>query len=121
MSSSDLRTIIRIKHMAEAAANVSDKPGPEEGVEMAAAYDRLRAEAREVFDRAGWGDAEKFDSELPQLNRVSVKRESITYSADASGAEAYEAAASGRRARVLLLQLAAWAAGHQETSEVEDS
>jgi hypothetical protein len=38
-----------------------------------------------------------------------------------SGDPAYEAVQAGRRARVLLGQLAGWAAGHQEAFEIEES
>lgn len=117
---SDLRTIVRIKHMAEAAARVAEQPGPEEGHEMAAAYERLRAEAFELYRRAGWGDDEEtFARQVPVLEAESLKvRGPGRVLSDAS--LAYEAAAGGHRARVLLSQLAAWAAGHQETFEVEE-
>ncbi len=102
--------ILRIKHQAEAAASVSEQPGPEEGHEMAAAYDRLRNDARELNRRAGWGDDDQFEAEIPPLDARSIGRESYHYASSNPYGEdrkAFETAATRRQARVLLKQLAA--------------
>jgi hypothetical protein len=114
---SDLRAVIRIKNMAQAAASGSDQPGPEEGLEMAAAYERLRAEARALNRRAGWGEGEEFDKDLPPIN-TSMGNSGPVYTWLAGDPD--QQVTIGRRARVLLGQLAAWAAGNQEAFEIEE-
>jgi hypothetical protein len=118
---SNLRTVIRIKTMAQAAAAVSDQPGPEEGAEMAAAYERLRNEARKLNSSAGWGDDTSFDAEVPPIDATPIRDAPEVDRMRMGSNAAFQAAAAGRRARVLLGQLAAWAAGHQETFELEES
>jgi len=127
---SDFRTIVRIKNMAQAAASGSLEPGPEEGAEMAAAYVRLRAEAMALHVRAGWGSEEEFEDELPghvqgaipelEPGPYGLRTIAMAEALDAPIRSAYEAAARGSRARVLLGQLAGWATGHQEACEIEE-
>ena len=64
----DLRAIVRIKTMAQAAIGGSERPGIDESLQIVAAYERLRDEARALNERAGWGTGEDFDRELPPLN-----------------------------------------------------
>lgn len=114
---SDLRTVLRIKSMAKAAADVPEgrRISPERGDEMGAAYDRLRTEARALHVRAGWGAAEDFDAMLPPIVGGRVGRRAIT-----EQPAPVDAVARGERARVLLGQLAGWAEGHQEAFQVEE-
>jgi hypothetical protein len=113
---SNLRAVVRIKHMAEAAAatgSADDYPYPEQGIEMAQAYERLREEARALCVRAGWGTDEEFDKEIPP---ASFSAQDL-----AGGDNSREdPQAAGMQARVLLKLLAAWAAGHQEAFELEE-
>jgi hypothetical protein len=104
MASQDLRAVIRIKSMARAAADVREFKRSETGAELAAAYERLRQEARSLHERAGWGDGNSFDRELPPLHPDIATTSPMS---------------AGRRALVLLGQLAAWAEGYQEVFEIE--
>lgn len=113
----DLRAIIRIKTMAQAAARIAEQPGPYEGEEMATAYGRLRRDARGLSERAGWGSGDDFDAELPPLPDPSPPAH---WGMDTEGWMDGLWVEAGQRARVLLRQLAAWAAGHQEAFEVEE-
>jgi len=120
---SDLREIIRIKSMAEAAADTGPRdayPYPEQGGEMARAYERLREQARALHERAGWG-TESFDAEVPALDLPAPDlRGAERQMGRFAGNLPHEAVSAGVAAKVLLRQLAAWAAGHQETFEVEE-
>jgi hypothetical protein len=118
--SDELRTVLRLKHQAQAAAAVASQPNPEEGHEMAAAYERLREEARVLHNRAGWGDDEAFERQLPRLQAQSIGSTARVARIVSSESKTFEAAAAGSRARVLLGQLAGWAAGHQEALELEE-
>jgi hypothetical protein len=95
--------------MAEAAAGSTRESAPMlgEAKEIAAAYVRLRAQARALTERAGWS-VEDFDAELPELVDDDQRREGTTNEMRLA-----------LRGRVLLGQLAAWAAGYQETFEIE--
>src|SRR4051794_3309662 len=115
---SDLRAVIRIKTMARAAISDSATPGPDEGEEMANAYERLRAEAQALNQRAGWGSADDFNRELPPIERTSPTPPQSRVAAYAAANVNFHRAAAGRRARVLLGQLAGWAEGHQEAFEI---
>lgn len=126
---SELRAVIRVKTMAAAAAATADYPTAEQGDEMARAYERLRREASAINERAGWGSAETFDEALPPITSGALINANISYarvgenvaSMIARGRNpAVEAVARGARARVLLGQLSAWAAGHQEAFEIEE-
>jgi len=66
MLSSDLRAILGIKARAEAAIVGDDDkpPSPSQAEDVIRAYDRLREEARELNERAGWS-AEEFDRQVP--------------------------------------------------------
>jgi hypothetical protein len=100
---SDLRDIIRIKAMAEAAATaLPPHPRDAQSDEVAATFVRLRAQALALHKRAGWGDEDAFALEIPVLAGYPAPIQ------------------RGDRARVLLGQLAAWAAGYQEAFEVEE-
>jgi hypothetical protein len=57
---------------------------------------------------------------LPPLDTQPVVRATRAVTAAYGGQSAYQAAGAGRRARVLLGQLGAWAAGHQEAFEIEE-
>jgi hypothetical protein len=116
---SDLRNIIRIKRRAEVAAatgHADDYPNPEEGREMAVAYERLRKEARGINERAGWG-SDGFDEELPPLVPEKDGPPLGVHFDDHD--QSWDAMERGTQARFRLRQLAAWAAGHQEAFEVE--
>jgi hypothetical protein len=102
----DLHAIVRIKTMAQAAAMPPERPSIDASIQVVGAYERLREDARGIYERAGWGSAEDFDRELPPLE------------ANMAGGRAIVGA--GDQARVLLGQLAAWAAGHQEAFEIEE-
>ena len=54
---------------------------------------------------------------MPALAHERVSADWIT--APIGGPEQYERVVNGRRAKVLLGQLAAWATGHQEAFEIE--
>lgn len=116
---SELRSVIRLRTMAEAAANVAEQPGPNEGLEMARAYTRLRDEAAALCARAGWGTEEDFARELPPLN-WPPPGEMFNIRGKLTAQQAYDAVGAGQRARVLLGQLAAWAMGHQEAFAIEE-
>jgi hypothetical protein len=106
---SDLRNVIRIKTMAETAAatgNPTDYPNPEEGREMADAYERLRNEARAINERAGWGGG-SFDAELPPLAPEQDGPPSGVHFDDHD--HSWDAVERGTQARFRLRQLAAWA------------
>lgn len=115
----DLARIVRLKTMAEAAAQPTDKATPTELVEMAAVYVRLRWQARQLVERAGWS-VEEFDAEMPSLDEADVRNAQEMHSRSRmSASAAMNAVALGGRARVLLAQLAAWAQGYQQTFELE--
>jgi hypothetical protein len=117
---SDLGAVVRIKTMARSAMGSGDPTSPEAGQEMAAAYERLRGEAFALFQRAGWGDRDAFDRELPPLDPDRPRARATRAMAMAVGGhDAFQHLADGRRARVLLGQLAGWAEGHQEAFEIE--
>ena len=116
MSNANLRSVLRIKTMARAAsAGTSELFSAETGWEMAAAYERLRQEARKLNDRAGWGNGDEFDQELPPLDSDPAAVARLL----GSPPTAHQNISRGRRARVLLGQLEAWAEGHQEAFELE--
>jgi hypothetical protein len=119
---SDLRTVIRIKNMATAAATVAGErtPTAPEGDEIGNAYERLRKQAQAVNLAAGWGTNEEFDEELPPLVLEQARASGIVGSATSSARDSNAQVRRGLRGRVLLGQLAAWAAGHQEAFEVEE-
>ena len=80
-------------------------PTADEGFQMVRSYERLQA--RELAVRAGWAtDEEEFDTEMPPL--------------DPGLRNYHEASRGGMQARVVLRQLSAWAAGHQEAFELEE-
>jgi hypothetical protein len=108
---------VRIKTMAREAAAV-DVTTVEIGDEMVKAYDRIRQEAKALADRAGWNDDGSFDREVPSLapEHVSARHQET---APFGGPEQYQVVVSGRRAKVLLGLLAAWAEGNQEAFEIE--
>jgi hypothetical protein len=113
----NLRAVVRIKTMAREAAGV-DVTAVEIGDEMVKAYERIRQEAKALADRAGWNDDGSFDREVPPLvaEHVSARHQET---APYGGTEQYQVFVSGRRAKVLLGLLAAWAEGNQETFEIE--
>jgi hypothetical protein len=121
---SDLRSIIRIKSMADAAAGTTDPnhwPMQQEGEELVGAYQRLRAEARAISMRAGWSETgEEFDAEMPPLEGVSDPGPPLgVHFDDYSPDPSVDPASQGVHARFRLRQLSAWAAGHQEAFELE--
>lgn len=91
---------------------------PEIGAELVSAYERIRGEAKALATRAGWNHDDSFDQEVPPLVPQHV---SATHAVTApfGGPKQYQDVVSGRRANVLLGQLAAWAEGHQETFDIE--
>lgn len=103
--------------MAREAADV-EVTGPEVGDELMKAFERIRQDAKALATRAGWNDDDSFEQEVPPLvpGRVPTTHR---VAAPFGGPEAYQLVASGRRAKVRLGQLAAWAQGHQETFEIE--
>jgi hypothetical protein len=113
MGSADLRVIVRIKHMAEAAAAADIDKSEAAAIEAMDAYTRLREQARKLNERAGW-DAEEFDQEVPfaEFEDAPPVEDPRT--------RAYRLRAlNGPRAVFLLRQLAAWAAGYAEVFEIE--
>jgi len=84
---------------------------------MADAYERLRKEPRDISERAGWG-ADSFDNELPSLGGPEDGPSSSVHFDDHD--ESWDAVERGTKARFRLRQLSAWAAGHQETFELEE-
>lgn len=112
----NLRAVLRIKTMARAAISPTEAFSGPTGEEMAAAYERVRLEARNLNKRAGWGDDEDFDRELPPLRDSTPQTTNL---AQRIGSTDHGDIEGGRRARVLLGQLAAWAEGHQEAFELE--
>jgi hypothetical protein len=116
VSSGDLRAILRIKHMATEAGREPERgyAPPSASYEMAAAYIRLREEARLLNERAGWS-AEEFDRDVPEPDFGDLPRPD-----DESDRASYElVSVAGPRARLLLRLLAAWAAGHAVAFEIE--
>jgi hypothetical protein len=98
--------------MAEAAADIDDKPEAA-AIEAMEAYTRLWEQARKLNERAGW-DAEEFDQEVPFAEFADAP------SVEDHRARAYRLRAlNGPRAVFLLRQLAAWAAGYVEVFEIE--
>ena len=118
----DLAAVLRIKRMAEAAAAPAAggrSPTAAEAVEMVAAYERLRQQARELTRRAGWS-VDDFDAELPALSDAEpVARANRATSMAAGGVTAFQAVSRGLRVSVLLGLLSAWAAGYQEVFELD--
>ena len=100
----NLRSVIRIKTMARAAIPDTETVHSDTAWEMAKAYERLREEARKLSENAGWDSGDEFDAEMPPIRFPEVPG---------------NARPLGRRARVLLGQLAGWAEGHQEAFELE--
>lgn len=115
--STDLRTVLRIRATATAAASEGRQITPDLGDEMASAYERLRQDARDLFKRAGWGDDAAFDREVPP---ITVTRAIVPLPLGMAGhASGRDAIARGERAQFLLSQLAAWADSHRDAFEVE--
>jgi hypothetical protein len=111
----DLAAIVRIKRMAEAAASPAAdgrRPTTVEAVEMAAAYERLQRQARDLTQRAGWS-VDEFDAEMPELS------DEPSVAPSRSGTGLHPDLRRGLRAKVLLGQLSAWAAGYQEVFELD--
>jgi hypothetical protein len=110
--SADLRSVVRIKNMAETAAAIDDK-SETAAIEAMRAYGRLREQARQLNERAGW-DSDEFDQEVP----VGDFEEAPPV--EDPRARSYRVrAVNGARATFLLRQLAAWAAGYVEVFEIE--
>lgn len=101
--------------MADSLAQQRDVAA-DEGYELAAAYERLRQQAKELNARA-WLDDTCFGHDVPPLaDRKSVR----TLPRGMSNAQAsVDALATQQRAVLLAAQLAGWAKGHQEAFEVE--
>jgi hypothetical protein len=118
MVSPNLSAVLRIKSMARAAAASGDANTPDVGRELAAAYERLRLEAKGLADRAGWNDDDSFDRELPTIGAAPALRQLPRAMVGQQGM--VDALAAGQRARVMLGQLAAWAEGYQEAFELEE-
>ena len=100
MPQSSLRRVILIKQMADAATEVNTSTGiptADQGFQMAASYGRLREQARALAEEAGWVTEDDFDRELPPLPEGLANNY-------------HEGSRAGVQARVLLRQLAAWAA-----------
>lgn len=115
MVNANLHAVVMIKNQArELVARPCAKP--DEAHEIAAAYDRLRQQARELNDRA-WPDDQTFDRDVPPLSTTQALARMPR--AMMGSQPQFDAVASGQRASVLAGQLAAWAAGHQEAFEVE--
>jgi hypothetical protein len=115
---SDLRSVIRVKTMADAAASAvtTNHPSVPQGIELVGAYDRLRAQAQKLNTRAGWGTDDEFDEELPPLEAVDA---AAMHASPRIGASPY-AVTLGSQAQLRLRLLSAWAAGHQEAFELEE-
>jgi hypothetical protein len=111
----NLHAVTKIRSMAESLAKRTGVVA-DEGCELAAAYERLRQQAKELNERA-WPDDTSFDNDVPPLaDRKSVR----TLPRGMSNAQAsVDALATGQRAVLLAGQLAAWAQGHQDAFEIE--
>jgi hypothetical protein len=106
----DLQAVVVIKKKAEAAAKTEASPFNAD--ELVGAYMRIRTEAKVLNERAFGGDDAKFDEEFPPLEEQRSAPGSV------SGSGARRAYGRSQGALVLLGQLAAWAAGYQETMEI---
>jgi hypothetical protein len=110
--------------MAAAAADIGDPPMPAAAEEAAAAYHRLRSEARVLVERAQWS-TDDFDAELPEGDFQVQTGTTVVFDEERFGR--YEdksltfrlVSVIGPRARFLLRQLEAWAAGYQEVFEID--
>jgi len=123
---SDLRSVLRLKAMARTAAesggDVGSYPTEADAIELIAAYVRLRDEASKIHERAGWGIPEEFAADLPPLDGFAPTGIAPRYllQPDPTPALINQTIERGVQARFRLLQLAAWAEGHQEAFEIEE-
>jgi hypothetical protein len=113
----DLATSLRIQNMAEVAASdvAVEAPAYSAAYEAAQAYIRLRAEARSLAQRALWS-VDAFDRELPEADFGDLGDPSAPMHPRNAAMEGIRV---GPRARVLLNQLAGWAAGNVEAFRIE--
>jgi hypothetical protein len=113
----DLAASLRIQNMAERAASdvAGDTPPYSAAYEAAQAYIRLRAEGRSLAERALWS-VEAFDSELPEPDFGELDDPSEPMHPRNAALDGMRV---GPRARVLLNQLAGWAAGNVEAFKIE--